>query len=52
MRHNDANKTNAPSAPPLPFILRKLIVGWGEGVVKEGPGILHQIYKFRGGVNS
>ena len=24
----------------------------GEVVIKEGPGILHQIYRFKGGVNS
>ena len=32
------------------LILCNLIVGWGEGVIKEGVGILHQIYRFRGGV--
>ena len=32
------------------LILRNFIVGWGEGVIKEGAGILHQIYRFRGGV--
>ena len=32
------------------LILRNLIVGWGEGVIKEGAGILHQSYRFRGGV--
>ena len=26
--------------------------GWGEGVIKEWTGILHQIYRFRGGVNN
>ena len=26
--------------------------GWGEGVIKEWAGILHQIYRFRGGVNN
>ena len=25
------------------FIIRNLIVGWGEEVIKEGPGILYQI---------
>ena len=34
------------------LIVRNLIVGWGEGVVKEGAGILHQIYRFLGGFNS
>ena len=32
-------------------ILGNLIVGWGERVIKEGVGILHQIYRFGGGVN-
>ena len=32
------------------LILCNLIVGWGEGVIKEGVGILHQIYIFREGV--
>ena len=26
------------------LILRNLIVGWREGIIKEEPGILHQIY--------
>ena len=30
------------------FILCNLIVGWGEGVIKEGASILYQIYRFRG----
>ena len=30
------------------LILCNLIVVWGEGVNKEGAGILHQIYRFRG----
>ena len=37
------------------FIFRNLIVGWGRGgwaVIKEGAGILHQIYRFSGGVYS
>ena len=36
-------------------IFRNLIVGWGRGgwaVIKEGAGILHQIYRFSGGVYS
>ena len=33
-------------------ILGNLIVGWGEWVIKEGAGILHQIYRFSGGVNT
>ena len=32
------------------LILCNLIVGWGEGTIKEKAGILHQIYRFRGGV--
>ena len=32
-------------------ILGNIIVGWGVWVVKEGAGILHQIYKFSGGFN-
>ena len=34
------------------FYSRFLILGWGEGFMKEGAGILHQIYRFTGGVNS
>ena len=30
------------------FILVNLIVGWGEGFIKKGAGILHQIHRFRG----
>ena len=33
-------------------ILVNLIVGWGEGVIKEGVGIVHQIYIFSGGANT
>ena len=38
----------------LKFVLNIFMIskGWGEGVIKEGAGILHQIYRFRGGVNS
>ena len=32
------------------LILCNLIVGWGEGVIKEEAGILHQIYRFEGSV--
>ena len=32
-------------------ILGNLIVGWGGWVIKEGAGILHQIFRFSGGVN-
>ena len=34
------------------FILGNLIVGWGKGAMKERADILHQIYRFRGDVNS
>ena len=34
------------------LILCNLIVGWGELVIKEGPGIFHQSYRFRGGVEN
>ena len=34
------------------FILRNLILEWGEMVIKEKAGILHQIYGFKGAVNS
>ena len=30
------------------LILSNFIVGWGEGVIKEGAGILHQIYRLKG----
>ena len=33
-------------------ILGNLIVGWDEWVIKEGAGILHQIFRFSEGVNS
>ena len=32
------------------LIFCNLIVVSGEGVIKEGFGILHQIYRFRGGI--
>ena len=32
------------------LILCNLILGWGGAVIKEGAGILHQIYRVRGGV--
>ena len=34
------------------FILRNLILGLGEVVIKKKNGILHQMYWFKGGVNS
>ena len=53
MCHNDANnfdKIDSFLKPVLNIlILCKLIVGWGDGVIKEGAGILHQICRFRGG---
>ena len=33
------------------IILGNLIVGCGGWVIKEGAGILHQIFRFSGGVN-
>ena len=30
------------------LILSNFIEGWGEGVIKEGAGILHQIYRLKG----
>ena len=32
-------------------IIGNFFAGWGEWVIKEGAGILHQIYRFSGGVN-
>ena len=32
-------------------ILGNLILGWGEWVIKEAAVILHQIFRFSGGVN-
>ena len=53
MCHNDANNFDKIGTFLKPvsniLILCKLIVGWGEGVIKEGASILHQIYRFRGG---
>ena len=52
MCHNDANnfdKIDSFLKPVLNIlILCNLIVVWVEGVNKEGAGILHQIYRFRG----
>ena len=52
MRHSKSfDKIDSFLKPVLNIlILCNLIVGWGEGVIKEGVGILHQIYRFRGGV--
>ena len=45
------DKINSFLKPVLNIlILCNLIVGWGQGVIKEEPGVLHQIYGFRGGV--
>ena len=34
------------------IVVRDVIAGWGEGIIKKGAGILHQRYRFRGGVIS
>ena len=49
--HKIFTKTSSFLKPVLKiFILHNLIVGWGGlGVIKEGAGILHQIYRSRGG---
>ena len=54
MRHNDANNFNKINSflklTLNILILCNLIVVWGEGVIKVRAGILHQIYRFKGGV--
>ena len=52
MRHSPSfDKSDSFLKPVLNIlILWNLIVGWGDGVIKEGPSILHQSYTFRGGV--
>ena len=65
MRHNDASKTthshmhHSQSFDKIDSLLKpvlnmlilcNLILGWGGAVIKEGAGILHQIYRVRGGV--
>ena len=30
------------------LILGNLIIGWDEGVIKEGTGVLHQTYRLKG----
>ena len=52
MRHSQSfDKINSFQKTSLNIlILCNLIVGWGEGVIKEGAGILHQVYRFRGSV--
>ena len=54
MRHSQGfDKIDSFLKPVLNIlILCNLIVGWGEGVIKEGAGILHQGYRFRGSVKS
>ena len=49
MRHTQSfDKTNSFLKPVLSIlIVCNLIVGWGEGVIQEGAGILHQSYRFR-----
>ena len=49
MRHSQSfDKIDTFLKPLLNIlILCNLIAGWGEGVIKEGAGILHQIYIFR-----
>ena len=49
MRHSQSfDKIDTFLKPLLNIlILCNLISGWGEGVIKEGAGILHQIYIFR-----
>ena len=34
------------------IILRNVIARWEEGIINEGAGILHQIYRFGGGNQS
>ena len=52
MRHSQSfDKINGFLKPVLNIlILCNVIVGCGEGVIKEEAGILHQILGFRGGV--
>ena len=52
-RHSpNFNKIDSFLKPVLNIcILGNLIVGWGGWVIKEVAGILHQIFKFSGGVN-
>ena len=52
MRHSQSfDKTDSFLKPVLKILLLcNVIVGWGEVVIKQGAGILHQIYRFRGSV--
>ena len=54
MRHCKVfNKIDSLLKPVLNiFILRNLIVGYGEVNIKEGARVFHQIYRFRGSANS
>ena len=47
MRHfQNFGKIHSFLKPDLNIhILNNLIVGWGEGVIKKGVGILHQVYR-------
>ena len=47
MRHLQ-NFTKIDSFLKPILIILNLNVGWGEGVIKEEEGILHQIYRFKG----
>ena len=51
LRHpQNFNKINIGQKSLLKtLIFYNLIVGWKEGVIKEGAGILHQICRFRRG---
>ena len=53
LRHSqNFNKIDSFLKPVLNIcILGNLIVGWGGWVIKEGAGILHQIFRFGEGVN-
>ena len=52
MRHSQSfDKIDSSLKPVLNIlILWNLIVGWDEGGIKKGAGILYQSYRFRGGV--
>ena len=52
MRHSQSfDKIDSSLKPVLNIlILWNLIVGWDEGGIKKGAGILHQSYRFREGV--
>ena len=54
MRHSkNFDKIDSFLKPILNVIVFcNVIAGRGEGIIKEGTGILHQIYRVRGGVKS